>query len=184
MQKVVFAFSSACILHYECRRVDLFMQPSVQCQSVCVCVCVYTSGNRGGQSGEALFTAGPSDLSVLTSIPCRLRCSRWRLPEPLRLMGNTGATAAPQNSEQSRWAWSADAAGRLPPSQPPVIFFRRFFIALLLSLAFFLSVTPPLPASLFFRVSVTPPARCAPQPVSHSAPLKSLSQQLQQIWMS
>ncbi|TNN52621.1 hypothetical protein EYF80_037199 [Liparis tanakae] len=47
------------------------------------------------------FEISERDLSVLTSSPSRLRCSRWRLPERLRLMGNTGATEALQNSEQS-----------------------------------------------------------------------------------
>lgn len=90
-------------------------------------------------------------------------------------MGNTGATEALQNSEQSLWVPTSHAAYRqqlLSPSlslscHPFFYLFSDFSLSLCCSSwHFFLSVTLLLSASLFFCLSVTLSPHCAPQPVS------------------
>ena len=53
----------------------------------------------GGDSQEkGYLLRGPGDLSVLTSSPSRLRCSRWRLPERAEIDGEHGGHRGPAES--------------------------------------------------------------------------------------
>lgn len=65
---------------------------------MCVCVLPCTCMHRGieGDSQEKGYLLhGPGDLSVLTSSPGRLRCSRWRLPERAEIDGEHGGPQRP-----------------------------------------------------------------------------------------
>lgn len=106
-------------------------------------------------------------------------------------MGNTGATEAPQNSEQSLWVPTSHAASRQQllsslhslSCHPSLYFFFLNFLyrSVALSGIFFFSLchSLPLSASLFFRLpschSIAPPLLAPPHNQSRSPPEDAVS---------
>lgn len=116
-----------------------------QPECVCACVCVHGCMHRGieGDSQEkGYLLRGPGDLSVLTSSPSRLRCSRWRLPELAEIDGEHGGHRGPaefwtEPVGTNQPCCSQTAAPLSSSLLSPSFFSDFFFIALLLFLAFF-----------------------------------------------
>ena len=55
-------------------------------------------GIEGDSQEKGYLLRGPGDLSVLTSSPSRLRCSRRRLPERAEIDGEHGGHRGPAES--------------------------------------------------------------------------------------
>lgn len=83
--KVWEAKSSQIIFFY--MYVDVFA-----CVFPCLCM---QRGIEGDSQEKGYLLHGPGDLSVLTSSPSRLRCSRWRLPEQAEIDGEHGGHRGP-----------------------------------------------------------------------------------------